>query len=49
MYGSHGVAHGIVSSFPLRSKADGGYEIVQDVYELRTTARRLFATYYATP
>jgi len=29
--GSYGVAHGIVSSFPLRSKGDGGYEIVQGV------------------
>jgi malate dehydrogenase len=27
--GSYGVARGIVSSFPLRSKGDGGYEIVQ--------------------
>ena len=29
--GSYGVAKGIVSSFPLRSKGDGGYEIVQGV------------------
>ena len=29
--GSYGVARGIVSSFPLRSKGDGGYEIVQGV------------------
>jgi len=29
--GSYGVARGIVSSFPLRSTGDGGYEIVQGV------------------
>jgi malate dehydrogenase len=29
--GSYGVPRGIVSSFPLRSKGDGGYEIVQGV------------------
>ncbi|HYR94697.1 MAG TPA: malate dehydrogenase [Methylomirabilota bacterium] len=29
--GSYGVAKGIVSSFPLRSKGDGGYEIVKNV------------------
>jgi len=29
--GSYGVARGIVSSFPLRSNGDGGYEIVQGV------------------
>jgi malate dehydrogenase len=29
--GSYGVAKGIVSSFPLRSKGDGGYEIVRNV------------------
>jgi malate dehydrogenase len=29
--GSYGVARGIVSSFPLRSKGDGGYEIVKNV------------------
>jgi malate dehydrogenase len=29
--GSYGVANGIVSSFPLRSKGDGGYEIVKNV------------------
>ena len=29
--GSYGVERGIVSSFPLRSKGDGGYEIVQGV------------------
>ena len=29
--GSYGVARGIVSSFPLRSKGDGGYELVQGV------------------
>jgi malate dehydrogenase len=29
--GSYGVARGIVSSFPLRSKGDGGYEVVQGV------------------
>jgi len=34
VYGSYGVAHGIVSSFPLRSKGDGGYDIAQGVYEL---------------
>ncbi len=29
--GSYGVPTGLVSSFPLRSKGDGGYEIVKDV------------------
>ncbi|HZP95949.1 MAG TPA: malate dehydrogenase [Candidatus Limnocylindria bacterium] len=29
--GSYGVPKGIVSSFPLRSRGDGGYEIVRDV------------------
>lgn len=29
--GSYGVGKGIVSSFPLRSKGDGGYEIVKNV------------------
>ena len=29
--GSYGVAKGLVSSFPLRSKGDGGYEIVKGV------------------
>jgi malate dehydrogenase len=29
--GSYGVEKGIVSSFPLRSKGDGGYEIVKNV------------------
>jgi len=29
--GSYGVPKGLVSSFPLRSKGDGGYEIVQGV------------------
>ncbi len=29
--GSYGVAKGIVSSFPLRSRGDGGYEIVKNV------------------
>jgi malate dehydrogenase len=29
--GSYGVAKGLVSSFPLRSKGDGGYEIVRGV------------------
>jgi len=29
--GSYGVPKGLVSSFPLRSKGDGGYEIVRDV------------------
>jgi malate dehydrogenase len=29
--GSYGVAKGIVASFPLRSKGDGGYEIVKNV------------------
>ncbi|MDQ6857926.1 MAG: malate dehydrogenase, partial [Chloroflexota bacterium] len=29
--GSYGVARGIVSSFPLRSTGDGGYQIVQSV------------------
>jgi len=29
--GSYGVPKGLISSFPLRSKGDGGYEIVRDV------------------
>ena len=29
--GSYGVPRGLVSSFPLQSKGDGGYEIVRDV------------------
>jgi malate dehydrogenase len=29
--GSYGVAQGLVSSFPLRSKGDGGYEIVKNI------------------
>ena len=29
--GSYGVSKGLVSSFPLRSKGDGGYEIVKNV------------------
>ena len=29
--GSYGVAKGLVSSFPLRSRGDGGYEIVKNV------------------
>jgi malate dehydrogenase len=29
--GSYGVGKGLISSFPLRSKGDGGYEIVKDV------------------
>ena len=29
--GSYGVAKGLVSSFPLRSKGDGGYEVVKGV------------------
>lgn len=29
--GSHGVPEGLISSFPLQSKGDGGYEIVQGV------------------
>ena len=29
--GSYGVPKGLVSSFPLRSKGDGGYEIVKNV------------------
>ena len=29
--GSYGVAKGLISSFPLRSKGDGSYEIVQGV------------------
>ena len=29
--GSYGVARGIVSSFPLRSKGDGGHEIIQGI------------------
>lgn len=29
--GSYGVARGLISSFPLRSRGDGGYEIVKNV------------------
>ena len=29
--GSYGVGKGLISSFPLRSKGDGGYEIVKNV------------------
>jgi malate dehydrogenase len=42
--GSYGVARGIVSSFPLRSKGDGGYEIVQGVRLEGSAKARIDAT-----
>ena len=42
--GSYGVPKGLVSSFPLRSKGDGGYEIVRDVKLDRFATEKLAAT-----
>jgi len=42
--GSYGVANGLVSSFPLRSKGDGGYEIVKGVTLNEFAKTKLAAT-----
>jgi malate dehydrogenase len=42
--GSYGVAKGLVSSFPLRSKGDGGYEIVKGVALNEFAKAKLAAT-----
>jgi malate dehydrogenase len=42
--GTYGVPNGLVSSFPLRSKGDGGYEIVRDVKLDRFATDKLAAT-----
>jgi malate dehydrogenase len=42
--GSYGVAKGLVSSFPLRSKGDGGYEIVKNVTLNELAKEKLAAT-----
>jgi malate dehydrogenase len=42
--GSYGVAKGLVSSFPLRSKGDGGYEIVRGIKLDRFAAEKVTAT-----
>jgi len=42
--GSYGVPQGLVSSFPLRSKGDGSYEIVQNVPLNDFATQRLAAT-----
>ena len=42
--GSYGVAKGLVSSFPLRSRGDGGYEIVKNVSLNEFAQARLAAT-----
>jgi len=42
--GTYGVPKGLVSSFPLRSKGDGGYEIVRDVKLDRFATDKLAAT-----
>jgi malate dehydrogenase len=42
--GSYGVAKGLVSSFPLRSKGDGGYEIVKNVTLNELAKAKLAAT-----
>ena len=42
--GSYGVAKGLVSSFPLRSKGDGGYEIVKGVTQNDLATAKLAAT-----
>jgi malate dehydrogenase len=42
--GSYGVPKGLVSSFPLRSKGDGGYEIVRGVKLDRFAMDKLAAT-----
>jgi malate dehydrogenase len=42
--GSYGVAKGLVSSFPLRSKGDGGFEIVKNVTLNEFAKAKLAAT-----
>src|SRR3954468_138275 len=42
--GSYGVARGLVSSFPLRSKGDGGHEIVKNVALNELAKAKLAAT-----
>jgi malate dehydrogenase len=42
--GSYGVPEGLISSFPLRSKGDGGYEIVRAVKLDRFAAEKVAAT-----
>jgi len=42
--GSYGVAKGLVSSFPLRSKGDGGHEIVKNVMLNEFAKAKLAAT-----
>jgi malate dehydrogenase len=42
--GSYGVPKGLISSFPLRSKGDGGYEIVQGVKLEAFAKEKLAAT-----
>jgi len=42
--GSYGVPNGLVSSFPLHSKGDGGYEIVPGVKLDRFATEKLGAT-----
>jgi len=42
--GSYGVAKGLVSSFPLRSKGDGGFEIVKNVTLNELAKAKLAAT-----
>ncbi|HEY3217883.1 MAG TPA: malate dehydrogenase [Candidatus Limnocylindria bacterium] len=42
--GSYGVAKGLVSSFPLRSNGDGGYEIVKNVTLNELAKAKLAAT-----
>jgi malate dehydrogenase len=42
--GSYGVPKGLVSSFPLQSKGDGGYDIVRDVKLDRFATEKLAAT-----
>jgi malate dehydrogenase len=42
--GSYGVPEGLVSSFPLHSKGDGGYEIVRGVKLDRFATDKIAAT-----
>ena len=42
--GSYGVPEGLVSSFPLHSKGDGGYEIVRGVILDRFATEKVAAT-----
>ena len=42
--GSYGVPEGLVSSFPLHSKGDGGYEIVRGVELDRFATEKVIAT-----